>query len=1524
MLFLLVLNQVVVLAATLPKVTNVSPVPTLTNEFYLTATNITTSINGTNVRVLVYMDDPPSGGGAPRGIPAPLIEANVGQIIVCHFRNNLTNNLEGASIHWHGIELDNDSDGTAVVQDTVLPGQTYTYRFIVPRGGLYWYHSHMLPGTTTYGGMYGPIIVHDTNETALIAAGVLPSTNNTFPLVMSDISFTNGTVGKVINGTNYSLNTLIQFCENSILGLPGGDNSKCSPTGKPGDTFLCNGKTPTLAGSFCTPTTNSSPVYFIGRNQRVRLQLFNAATSRTINLSLRYPCSTVGANTNLYHIGGQGGLLDHAVLDGGVQSGYDFKFPKGTANLGSGMREDVMFYASGNNGDVIQLMGNALPPPWSLDAVGILPTNYPVAFFVITNSAATNAPLTTVSPILTAVGAVSDDYQVLQTNTLTAPPFPTYGTQDGRVQLSTSSPTNGVPGVSGPSIGNYAATALDGNSGFGSWLTVPHPPSSLWARAGDVLQLAVANVSFSAHPYHLHGFSMQPVAIYSANLQTNLYTYPFNELVDTIDIYPGEALVFRIKLTDRPIIADSATGGPVTVASDSPTGGNLGRWLMHCHIFLHGTIGMISELNVVANTATRLVSAAAGTNSVISTTSSGVAWTATTNATWLRMVPGYESGTGNTTVRFTYDANPGTTRTGTLNVGGLTVSVTQAGTNFVQAPGPLTGLATTGISSPFGIGVDSQGNVCFADSSNGAIKRWTKSSNTISTLASGLTTPYGLAVDSLDNVYFSQYGSPLIRKYSDASGVSTVFISDSTAAGGLAVDNAGNLYIAYPNQHTIKQWNATSSTLTAYTTNGLISPWGVAVDAAGNLYASDTGDNTIKKLGYNIIIVFGVPIFFPYWNTYISSGNFSNPYNLAVDDGGNIFVADYSHGAIKKWNAANNTITTVVSGLNSPTGIAMDDIGNLFVSDWGGNAVRELPYAFVDPTPHSEPAELTVDTLTPVLLPNENLLPPFAPTPNAAWIFYGGSTTGTVKFAVAANASSARSGTITVLGTNITINQDGESWKMATTNLLVGPTAGSNTVTLRVIPTIGPWAIASISAAWLHVPLSAGTGSTNIFFTYDNNPGATRSGTIKVKGETLFVTQAGASYVPAIAPATTLISAGLVNPVDVAPDNFGNVFIADSGNNTVRKWTQGTATSSVIMSGFLPQGLDVDDFGNVYVADWYNTEIKQWRAADSNVVSLVDTPSSPSGISIGYGTNIYWAMPIPHSVNEWLASTSNSVVTVTGGLTSPRGVSVDIAGNVYITDTSANTLKKWDPIALTLTTLVSSGLNLPWDCVVDGSGNVYVADGSHNNIVEWVAASRNVITNVFGGLSDPTGVAVDANQNIYIADYGNGVVKELPHAFIDATTKSEPFYAGSDSLGVVLPANANLSAAFAPTVSNPWLSIASVVNGVVNFNFASNPNTSPRNAFITLLGQNIQVTQAAAPPQPVFTQIKTLTTGAFQLSFTNGLAGGTYSVLFSTNLLTPLNSWAVIGSATNNGFGVWQFTDSLASNQTRFYRIRTP
>ena len=93
-------------------------------------------------------------------------------------------------------------------------------------------------------------------------------------------------------------------------------------------------------------------------------------------------------------------------------------------------------------------------------------------------------------------------------------------------------------------------------------------------------------------------------------------------------------------------------------------------------------------------------------------------WSATANASWLHTS---SSGTGNGLATFTFDANTGPTRTGTLTIAGQTLTVTQAGSTYVSAR-PLTTLVSSGLSLPSGVAVDAAGNVYFADSANNAIK----------------------------------------------------------------------------------------------------------------------------------------------------------------------------------------------------------------------------------------------------------------------------------------------------------------------------------------------------------------------------------------------------------------------------------------------------------------------------------------------------------------------------------------------------------------------------------------------------------------------------------------------------------------------------------------------------------------------------------------------------------------------------------------------------------------------------------
>jgi streptogramin lyase len=493
-------------------------------------------------------------------------------------------------------------------------------------------------------------------------------------------------------------------------------------------------------------------------------------------------------------------------------------------------------------------------------------------------------------------------------------------------------------------------------------------------------------------------------------------------------------------------------------------------------------------------------------------------------------------------------------------------------------------------------------------------------------------------------------------------------------------------------------------------------------------------------------------------------------------------------------------------------------------------------------------------------------------------------------------------------------------------DLLVGPAAGSNTVVLGVVPSIALWS-ATANASWLHLPFSSGTGSANVLFTYDANPGATRSGTLTIGGQTLVVSQAGAPYVAAPGPVTPLATGanGLVDPVDLALDSSGNVYFADSGNDTIKEWNRAsnTVTSLVTNLTDTPQGIAVDSAGNVYFAVFETGAVEEWVASSHTVITVVSNLTDPAGIALDAAGNIYIA-DAGFGIYEWTAANSTLTPLVTSGLASAYGVAVDAAGNVYIADTYGNNIQEWFVANHTVTTLVSNQLSFPWDLTVDGCGNVYIADGSDGAIKEWVAANHALISPIPIGLSTPTDVAVDASQNLYVADYGNSAIKELPHAYVNPTPVTEQKAAGSDVLPVVLFTTEDLLPPFAPTVNQPWLGIGGIVNDAVTFNFTSNSVPASRTGNITVLGQNIPVTQLGVVVPPLITNAKMVTNGVFQFNFNETNPNATFTVISTTNVTIPLTNWTVIGAASNISPGVLQFTDLHATNQTRYYMVRSP
>ena len=551
--------------------------------------------------------------------------------------------------------------------------------------------------------------------------------------------------------------------------------------------------------------------------------------------------------------------------------------------------------------------------------------------------------------------------------------------------------------------------------------------------------------------------------------------------------------------------------------------------------------------NFTLGTSSLLVGPAAGSNTVVLAVTPGTApWTATTNAAWLHLDPANQGGVGSTNILFSFDANPGATRVGTLTIAGQILTVTQAGSSYVSTQAGI--LLPGNVIQPFGMAVDGADNVYIASSYQngsfiGSIYKWSPATQTETVVISGLIQPNGVALDTAGNLYIVDTSTKAIYEWVAAnSNLITLVSSGLSSPGGIAVDGSGNVYVTDLGSNTIKEWSVANSNLTTLVSSGLVGPRGVAVDVAGNLYITDTaippgaGTDFVKK-----------------WTaatgsltTLIPSSGLSSivVYGIAVDGSGNLYLAN-GGGALQKWTAANNTSTQLQ--INSVWGVAVDGNGDVYGDEVIDNGlIYEQPYAFVDPTAKFESAFAGTDALGAVVPATANLLPPFNPSSDQSWLTITGVTNGVVSYSFTENPNSTRTGHIALLGQSIPVTQIGPAYSTGTGAILVGPTAGSNSVVLAVYPNFGPWTNTA-NTNWLHLDSAnlSGIGSTNVVFTYDANPGATRSGSLTIAGQTLTITQAGSTYVAA-GPIGTLVATNLANPFDVTVGASGNVYIADT------------------------------------------------------------------------------------------------------------------------------------------------------------------------------------------------------------------------------------------------------------------------------------------------------------------------------------------------------------------------------------------
>jgi sugar lactone lactonase YvrE len=791
-----------------------------------------------------------------------------------------------------------------------------------------------------------------------------------------------------------------------------------------------------------------------------------------------------------------------------------------------------------------------------------------------------------------------------------------------------------------------------------------------------------------------------------------------------------------------------------------------------------------------------LVGSAAGASSV-ALASSG-AWTATANSSFLHVSAGSASGTGNAVVVFSYDAFTGTgTRTGTLTIAGLTVTVTQAGTNYI-GPGPVITLVSSGLAQPQGVAVDGSGDVYFSDTSNYTIKEWSAATQQVTTLAtlSVNDPPWGVAADGYGNVYVADDGS--IKEWAAATQQLTTLVSSGVTPVAAAVDTSGNVYMADISKSAIEEWNAATQQVTTLVT-GLNNPWGVAVDLCGNAYVADTWDNVIRE-----------------WNvvtrqvTTLAAPGLNNPHGAAVDGSGNVYIADTFNGAIKVWSAATQqTATLASSGLSSPRALAVDSSGSVYIADAGAVAVLEIPNAFVGPASLSESASAGSDALLQVLPATTHLTGIFAPTSDQSWLTIGTIVNGVVSFSFTADTSITRTAHITLLGHQITVTQTGSAplpqtitfgslsnrpigtapftvTAAASSNLTVSfssqtpsfCTVSGSTVTLVAAGTCTVEAAQTgntIYAAATPVDQSfqvqatqtitfpsllnriLGAGTFTVAATASSNlPVSINSMTPSVctmSGATVTLVAAGLCWLEATQPGNANYAAA--EPVD----QFFNVTALATSLGTTALLVGGAAgTSSVFLATL---GAWTATANNPFL----HVSTGSANGAGSAVVVFTFDAFPGSGTRIGTLTIAGLTLTVTQAGTNYIgpgpAITLGSSVFQGGSPLQDGGVAVDHSGNVYFADTNNGALLKWSPSTQQITTLIPSGLAFPQGLAVDNSGNVYIANTNGGTILEWSASTQQV-TGLVEGLNHPNGVAVDGAGNVYFSNTGANAIMEDP------------------------------------------------------------------------------------------------------------------------------------------------------------------
>ena len=771
-----------------------------------------------------------------------------------------------------------------------------------------------------------------------------------------------------------------------------------------------------------------------------------------------------------------------------------------------------------------------------------------------------------------------------------------------------------------------------------------------------------------------------------------------------------------------------------------------------------------------------------------------------------------------------YIADTSNVRVRGVAVGGYIYTVAGNGTpGYCCDGGP--GLDAL-LSNPSGVAVDSSGNIYIADTYNNRIRKVVPITGlgqtyTITTVAGtgaggyggdgGLATgallnaPLGVAVDSSGNIYIADSGNNRIRKIAASTGVITTLTTDGYCGypNAVAVDSTGNVFIA-DNCFVWKVYPATgyimpiagSTTYIGFAGDGgagngalLNSPSGLAVDAGGNVFIADTLNNRIRRVdGFTGIITTvaggGGNGYFCCDGGPATSAELFNPYGIAIDSTGNLYVADSGNNRIRKLVPVPYTITSAPTGLTMTVDGVSVTTPHAFTWSYGSThtlaaasqaGTTGTQYIFSSWSQGGLPGQTitagSVSTFTANFQTQYYLTttagangsispasgwyskgaqPTITATPNSGFAFAGfsGALTGaanpqtlTMSAPASVMAAFGAPGTVTLSG--LTQAYDGTPKSVSAT---------TNPPGLAVVITYNGGAGAP-SAPGSYGVLAAIS---------DRTYAGSATGTLVITPPTYVITTiAGDGVQGYTGDGGLATAAALSNPINPVSDSSGNIYFIDSGNRVIRKISAstgiigtvaGNGTAGYTGDGGLataarinPLSIAVNSTGDLLIADagyGYNSVVRLVGATTGTIATVLDSSSVPP-VFDPYGPNCLTGDPSdPNCYDPGGTIMFGQAIFL----------AMDSRNNLYISDPSHQLIAAaaqpgYSSAQTLLGPFYGQGAPLvyPGPLAVDTAGNIFVDD--NGSLKEFSGGNESVL---FYDLS-ATGLAVDANSSLFLS-----------------------------------------------------------------------------------------------------------------------------------------------------------------------------